>query len=61
MFEFQFQGEFKKLPTSQVYIGVSFKRPVSMGIVQRAVVGAGLSWVKKVRVRVQCVAMERAA
>ena len=48
MFEFQFQGEFKKLPMSQVYLGVSFRRPVSMGIVQRAVVGAGLSWVKKV-------------
>ena len=47
-FEFQFQGTFTVLPTSTVYLGVSFPNPVSMGIVQRAVVGAGLSWVKKV-------------
>jgi hypothetical protein len=35
-------------PASTVFLGVQFDKPVKLGLIQRTVVGAGLSWVRKV-------------
>lgn len=45
-FEFQWQVRLKKVPTDRVFFSCELERPVKMGIVQRAFVGAAMAFVK---------------
>ena len=46
-FEIQFQVKFKKTPPSQLYFHCQLKRPLKLGVIQRAFVGATLNFVER--------------
>ena len=46
-FELQFQVKFKKAPPSQLYFHCQLKDPIKLGVIQRAFVGATLSFIEK--------------
>ena len=46
-FEFQWQLRLKKVPEGELFLGAEVEDPIQMGMIQRAVAGAALKFVKK--------------